>query len=249
MDKIFPEQIDDKNIFRVSINLSDLNITPEEIIPSLGYPDSNIPLHFSEIITRIITEIPGLCNIQSGYALCEINKTNTSKHSLVIEDIKFNTGKIVTSQFRKAESAVVFVCTIGSGMEELVRKTNSEGDPAASYIMDAVASAVVEKAADYMHDLIEEKMAGQGKKITNRYSPGYCEWSVAEQQLLFSLLPEKFCGIKLTESSLMIPIKSVSGIIGVGNEVKRTDYLCDTCGVKDCTYRANRSKVKSRYHK
>jgi hypothetical protein len=40
----------------------------------------------------------------------------------------------------------------------------------------------------------------------------------------------------------MMPIKSISGIIGVGREVKYREYLCDTCGVKDCTYRSKRIK-------
>jgi hypothetical protein len=40
----------------------------------------------------------------------------------------------------------------------------------------------------------------------------------------------------------MLPIKSISGVIGAGEKVKRMDYLCDRCGVKDCTYRIIRSK-------
>ncbi|MCK7538940.1 MAG: hypothetical protein MZV63_52410 [Marinilabiliales bacterium] len=47
--------------------------------------------------------------------------------------------------------------------------------------------------------------------ITNRFSPGYCGWDVAEQHKLFSFFKDNFCGITLTESALMNPVKSVSG--------------------------------------
>lgn len=42
------------------------------------------------------------------------------------------------------------------------------------------------------------------------------------------------CGVELTDSSLMTPIKSVSGIIGVGPKVRYLDYTCGLCDFKNC---------------
>ena len=66
------------------------------------------------------------------------------------------------------------------------------------------------------------------------YSPGYCGWRVTEQHLLFGMLPDRPCGIELTESSLMYPIKSVSGIIGIGSRVERKPYGCAICRNTAC---------------
>jgi hypothetical protein len=79
-------------------------------------------------------------------------------------------------------------------------------------------------------------------KITNRYSPGYCDWNVGEQHKLFSFFPDNYCGIRLTPSALMDPVKSVSGIIGIGENVKRNDYTCRVCDMKDCIYRRSREE-------
>ena len=114
------------------------------------------------------------------------------------------------------------------------------GDPVMSYFIDNIASVTTEHITDLLHDRIGQKMTEQGLKITNRYSPGYCNWSVSEQHLLFSLLPQNFCGVTLTDSALMLPIKSVSGVVGIGESVEWKDYICDRCGMKDCTHRANR---------
>ena len=57
-------------------------------------------------------------------------------------------------------------------------------------------------------DRLERYVAPEGLRITNSYSPGYCGWNVSEQHALFSLLPEGFCGVRLCESGLMLPIKS-----------------------------------------
>jgi hypothetical protein len=35
----------------------------------------------------------------------------------------------------------------------------------------------------------------------------------------------------------MIPIKSVSGVIGLGPEVAREEYECKLCDLKDCFQR------------
>jgi hypothetical protein len=81
-----------------------------------------------------------------------------------------------------------------------------------------------------------------GMKITNRYSPGYCGWDVSEQHKLFRLIPDNFCGIRLTESALMDPVKSNSGIIGIGESVKMNPYTCSLCDLKECAYRKVREK-------
>ena len=88
-----------------------------------------------------------------------------------------------------------------------------------------------------MQDELEAVMKEAGFSITNRYSPGSCGWPVSDQQLLFSLFPDKYCGISLSDSSLMDPLKSVSGIIGIGRNVKKTAYTCDICDIENCMYR------------
>jgi len=65
-------------------------------------------------------------------------------------------------------------------------------------------------------------------------SPGYCGWDVSEQQKLFSLVNDMRIGIKLTESSLMIPIKSISGLWGFGEKLKKKEYNCNKCEEAMC---------------
>lgn len=112
-----------------------------------------------------------------------------------------------------------------------------EGDLLRGYVYDVVGSEIVEAAADKMQDELEKTMHASGKGITNRYSPGYCGWDVIEQQKLFRLMPDNYCGITLSESSLMYPFKSVSGFIGAGKNVKRLPYACHLCDMEDCIYR------------
>ncbi len=228
------------NVFEVHIKYDDLRISRREVELTLGYMDAEIPPHFSGMIDDALLELKGRCEIKAGYRLTEVARPPGRYDGLLVGGNFLRMDKIVTSQLKKSERAAVFVCTIGSSMETWARGLMKDGDPAMGYIADTTASVAAEAVTNLLHDHIGERMLSQGMRITNRYSPGYCNWSVSEQHLLFSLLPKDFCGVTLSESALMSPIKSVSGVIGVGTLVRRKDYICDRCGVKDCTYRSKR---------
>jgi cobalamin-dependent methionine synthase I len=131
----------------------------------------------------------------------------------------------------------VFLCTAGEEIGIRSKKAMKDGDLFAGYIYDVIGSEIAEAAADLMQNRLGTSLAPEGRKTTNRYSPGYCGWDVAEQHKLFSLVPENYCGIRLTASALMDPIKSISGFIGVGERVKNNPYTCKICDMKECIYR------------
>ena len=143
---------------------------------------------------------------------------------------------------RNSEYYAFFLVTAGPEPEILARAMLNEGNYLEGYIMDLVASAMVDLAADQVEEQVKNLAEQQGKVITNRYSPGYCSWNVEEQHKLFSLFPELCCGISLSESSLMNPIKSISGIIGVGADVKYSDYTCEICPMQNCQFRKVRDQ-------
>ncbi len=239
---MFAQSIVAENTFWVSITLDNIFIDKKEIAFALGYADGILPPHFDDLIGGVIRRTPALCKLQTGYRILDIDKVEGSKKSLHIGGIQFYTQQIVTSQLKNADQAILFLCSIGPGMEGWSKQLAGEGDPTLSYFVDTVASDIVETAADVLHDHLTQHMKTQGLKVTNRYSPGYCDWVVEEQKKLFSMFPEGFCGVSLTDSALMIPIKSISGIIGVGKNVEYKQYYCDTCGRKDCTYKVFREK-------
>lgn len=226
-----------QNTFEVTINYSDLIIDKKDIALAIGYKNGEFPDHFDEMIDQVLSKFSEKCEINAGYRLLNLFYSHEKLDGLFIEDEYFRMNRIITSQLKKANMAAIFVCTIGSEMEAWGKQLLINGDTILSYLADIVASNAVENIANMLHDHIGLTMKESGVNITNRYSPGYCDWSVFEQQKLFSMLPPNFCKIKLTESSFMVPIKSISGVIGLGVDVKYSEYICDKCGLKDCTHR------------
>jgi cobalamin-dependent methionine synthase I len=160
-----------------------------------------------------------------------------SRHQFQIGNEEFHVGPEIYRRLKDATSLVLFAVTAGPGPENLARELMSQGAYLEGYIADLIGTAIVEWAAEQLHQKVKAQAGFKGWKVTNRYSPGYCSWNVAEQQKLFHLIPPELCGIELSESSLMTPVKSVSGIIGAGNQVTFHANSCSHCPMKECAFR------------
>ena len=111
------------------------------------------------------------------------------------------------------------------------------------FILDALGSVAADACADALAERVRCELAAWGWKSTNRFSPGYCSWPTADQAALFALLPKAPAGVDLSASALMHPIKSVSGIIGIGPEVTYQPYPCSFCGMTACHQRLVESRI------
>ena len=157
--------------------------------------------------------------------------------AVTVGGVELLTGVQVCGYIREAESAALFVCTAGEVFTRLTHELNAEGDFLEAYVVDAIGSLTVERAMDNIQSELEREMAAQGLHISNRYSPGYCNWPLSGQQALFGAIGEHGTGVTLSPTCLMSPIKSVSGIIGIGPDVRRREYGCAICNNKTCIYR------------
>jgi hypothetical protein len=229
----------DSSTYRLSFN--ELNISRLQIEGIMGYSPNTIPEPFPEMIDEIISIVPEYCDIEGGFRIFEGLSLDKDAYSLTIQGISLNIEKIIFHQIKNADKVALFVCTAGPKIGEWSRKLMAEGDLMKGYIVDVVGSTIVEEAMDRIQKALAESMKQNEDKISNRYSPGYCHWNVSEQHKLFSLLPHQFCNVSLTDTALMYPIKTVSGIIGIGKNIRYNSYTCHICDSQNCLYR-NRKK-------
>ncbi len=218
----------------------ELKISRELIAMVMGYPDGQAPEPFPEMIDEVLSNAPDHCDIAGGYTIRENIQIDKVSRRLRIDDTHFDVQRIITNQLKKSEHAALFLCTAGAGIGEWSKKLMKEENLMKGYIVDVVGSETVDAAMDIIQTRLEEDLLKKGQRVTERYSPGYCDWQVSEQQKLFSFFPDKFCGISLSPSSLMYPIKSISGVIGIGKDVKRNGYVCNMCDMENCIYRNKR---------
>ena len=230
-----------KDFVKYHLPYRELTFDPHDTAPLLGY-QTRLPDDILPMVCEVMEETAECFDICGGYQVFDRIAFIENGHHIRIENTDFNTNQIIYHQLKHSEQIAIFVCTAGDGIRLWSNEVMSN-DPLKGFIADILGSVVVEAAIDVIQQALNDEMAQTGLKITNRYSPGYCGWPTSEQHKLFALLPKDICNIRLTESSLMLPIKSVSGFIGIGPNVRFNPYTCQLCEALHCVYRHKKSKI------
>ena len=208
----------------------------------MGYSPGTAPESVTDLIVEVSEELSPLGDVRAEYRIFKNVSFYPGDKTIEVEGVVFAVKPIIFRQIKDAEEVALFICTAGPEVGFRSRTSMKDGDLLRGYVYDVIGSEVVENAADRMQEKLRLALAGEGLNITNRFSPGYCGWDVAEQHKLFSFFPDNYCGITLTESALMNPVKSVSGLVGIGREVRYAPYQCHLCEDKNCIYRGKRSE-------
>ncbi|MCF7803082.1 MAG: hypothetical protein K9N46_11280 [Candidatus Marinimicrobia bacterium] len=215
----------------------DLPVDPDRILESFEMDRSQADEYLMDTIGQYTARCRELCEPLARYALFNNLDFAPGAGALTLDGVRFNLGEWVTGFLKKSTWIAVFLGTAGEQVEQLSKQLMQDGHLLEGYIVDLIGSELAEGVAVSVHHAIENNARQAGLNITNRYSPGYCHWPVSDQTQIFSLIGKDSCGIRLTRSSLMIPMKSVSGIIGVGKHVKQMGYKCRVCPDEKCIMR------------
>lgn len=208
--------------------ITQLSVNIQDVYACLGYNRNEVPEDINFLIKEVLNDLAGVCQARYLYTLLPGQKQ--SERSINISGIEFKTGKMITSYLDGVEKFCVFVATAGEEYVEYKSRLRNNGDFIREFIVDAIGSVIAESCVS----MISAELTEKGLKHTYPYSPGYCGWKLTEQTNLFSLLPESPCGIELTDSCLMIPVKSISGVIATGDNVQKRDYGCAICENINC---------------
>ncbi len=215
-------------IFHYNPPASVISISLIKIIANMGYSKENIPSGLKEILDSLYLKFIEDTMPECGFIIQTPNSTKQFGNGIVFNDTVFQTGSKIASRLKNIEGIIIFVLTIGNRINDWIKELVEEDDICSAYLVDLIASEYVEKLSDWIEEKIKVEL-GNSIGISHRYGPGYCDWNLTEQGKLFNFFPNNFCGITLSEKSIMKPQKSLSGIIGFGKNVIPSELPCDIC--------------------
>jgi len=106
----------------------------------------------------------------------------------------------------------LFCATLGAEVDALIRREQYR-DMARAVVIDACASAAVEVLCDEVE--AEIASACGGAALTPRFSPGYGDLPLEANASALDLLDAaKTAGVHVTPGGLLVPMKSVVGVVG-----------------------------------
>ena len=222
----------------------EVTIREKEVLRLLGYKEAR---------QRLKGELRGILEdeLQEGYSLIKAKaiyeqvkiKEMGEKSIRLANNLVLNTGD-ATKAWKEANYLGVGLCTIGSALEERVSELFTQKEHASAVILDSIGSAAVDSVADYVNYVVCERENRLGISVGPRLSPGYGKWELADQRTLFALIPSEMIDVHLNKQYMMIPRKSVSFCIGIGEALSTAGRInpCRHCNMKACPYQREEPK-------
>jgi len=195
--------------------------------------------HLNKQVEEILYEKTGIC-IESMCPKLIFDKYGIEK--IVGDKVYFNSGNIFTGPnisriLKNSETAIIFVQTLGSRIDELITEESKKGDTLSAIVMDAITTNLLECLGKASSKVIKaEGITKENWSSTCSYSPGQFKWTIEEQKEIFSMIHPDKIGVKLNSSFLMEPFKSSSGVYGFGplELISKIKVACEICPKKDC---------------
>ncbi len=211
-----------------------VDIDSGKALHSLGYSSNHkVPARIVSLVNEYIENACDIIEPACSYIIRDVDWVQGSVVSIQ-DSVIFFESKIIAGLLEQCEKAASFIVTIGGRLEEMVSQLARDRLVLRARVLDAIGSVAVESVADYAQDMVSKVASTKGLYISRRFSPGYCDWDISQQSVLFRVMNGDNAGVHLTEQCLMIPQKSVSGIIGIGpSEIERYNP-CKTCDKRDC---------------
>ena len=123
-------------------------------------------------------------------------------------------GRTLRERLEGCGTAWLFAATIGDGIERRAVDLSDRGELTRSLLVDAYGSAAAIALGLALEEAVARECAPLGLQATKRTAPGYGDFDLEAQRPLVELLDAASIGITLTEDCLMLPAKSISGVVG-----------------------------------
>lgn len=221
------------------LSFKSLSISTKTIYKASNYKKSTVPQEYLEAIEEELLFAEK--NFEAKFEYILFSEFVLDK-KLAIKNKIFNIGQELINLLEHSEQIALFICTAGNKIERRNKQLIDQDRILSAYANDVIGNTIVEKTADVILPFLKDKYH---TKTTNRYSPGNCGWEDMNQIDFFSLFRQSTAGVRLNDFQMMTPIKSLNGIIGLGENVKFKYSNCFYCDSEGCIYRNKAFITKS----
>lgn len=195
-------------VFRYFPDPSDMHLSQPFLLSCMGLCESGMTEEMAQVISDAKCEIaktvrPSVCYLSQPLQV-------EGQTVWVGEKEAFSSASLSRLLAGRSEG-ILFAATLGA-MTDRAIAARAIRSPLLALAMNAAANAWIEAVCDaFCHEM--QQTYGE---LTARFSPGYGDLALGEQRRLLSMLDaSKTIGLSLTEGSMMVPLKSVTALMGI----------------------------------
>jgi len=187
-----------------------------KIYSRLGYAQgkTQVTKEQRDMVERDIEEAVALLDLKGAALRVPLTAIEASQIKL-LNGIVFE-SKSLAEFVSGCQELFFMAATTGSKIMEVIKEKSSGSEITKAVIFDAVASEMVDSALSWIMDYFSYELRRENKLLTKkRFSAGYGDFSLDNQEIIYNTLELKELGISLTQSCMLIPEKSVTALAGI----------------------------------
>jgi len=213
-----------------------IEFTPEEVyrLPGLKTRGKMHP-RIKRLVPEVIDKVRELGLIRPAYSYNVVDIEKRSLNGVRLEGGWEITSPLLVHRLAGASQLVVGAITIGQALSEQVSSWFAVGDYSKAMILDAIGNDALFRLCDLFEDICETEATDRGILSGGILGPGDDGFGLECQRTLLAIAEADTCGIRLLESDLMLPFRSLSVVAGLGKRIKRWSQAesCANCSSRD----------------
>ena len=202
--------------------------TEQQILKHLGYPKGQQPdEQVQHFMLRAWEDLEKLTDFKYIYA----------EYSVLPEFLKQH--EAYSRYLAGCSGILLCATTLGSRIDQHIHRLQLR-EMAYAVVLNAAAGVFLEQKADDFEQALPYFQLGF------RFCPGYGGTPLEDNRIIAQMLHAEKFGITFLDSGLMVPSKSMTGIIGIGKEGRKS---CEGCvNLNHCPYREKGTKCYEENH-
>jgi hypothetical protein len=123
---------------------------------------------------------------------------------------------------RESSAVQLFVVTLGPQIDARVHQLFEAMDGLEGLFLDTAGWVAVQSALSAVRKRCAAKARSEGYRLTRRIGPGYLDWPLEEQAIVFRALAggDALAPIEVLESGAILPEKTLTGLFGLIPQAK-----------------------------
>jgi hypothetical protein len=163
---------------------------------------------------QCLEEALSIIALQGSFLALPVHENNGRKIRLA-DGLSFDSAKLAAF-LGTCRETVLMGATAGSAIMEAIQNKTNQGDLTAAVVYDATASEMADAALDWIMDYINRQLRREGKQLlSRRFSAGYADFALDNQKKMHEKLHLARIGVRITDSFLLVPEKSVTAVSGI----------------------------------
>lgn len=223
----------------INIYRENLDYDMKRILSNLGYRSLEVvPKKIRGVLDESLEEMQDILVADTVWDVFDF-KTDDFNHRIIFQDDLFFDDEKVYNTLKSAEKIVVSIGTIGRKYDKVAQELKEKKELLKIVVYDAIGKSVIDNMNLNFRLKISGDAANENKGISGSFYPGSNGWDLKSQKVVFSILDGEKIDVELNENYIMIPSKSSSEVIGIGENFETKNYKnkCLLCSSENCLFR------------